>query len=256
MTDAETPAAPAPPAEAQAEEPALDLDPKAKVCGNCRLFKAVTREGDEWKGDCKLTPDRGLFPATAPICNKFMPRAAPVPRAMPKEPVRVERRPQVAPFVRKPDAGAPAQSGDHQHRDATAPAPTGDHQRTTEVPLPELENMTREELKAIVREALEDASPVRLASRWDGGTVVIKPGNPALQSKELPVDALFHKVVMLRDRLRTLEQKVNANAKLSDAEKVELQQYITRCYGSLTTFNLLFADKEDQFVGEKGKASE
>jgi hypothetical protein len=235
MTDAETPLAPAPDADAQAEEPALDLDPKAKVCGNCRLYKVVTREAEGWKGDCKLMPDRGLFPPSAPICNKFMPRAAPIPKALPREVPHVDKRPpQVAPVIRRP-------SGEH-------PIP--------DVGLPELETMTREELKAIVREALEEASPVRLASRWDGGTVVIKPGNPALQSKEWPVDALFHKVVMLRDRLRTLEQKINANTRLTDAEKVEMQQYVTRCYGSLTTFNLLFADKDDQFVGEKGKASE
>jgi len=77
------------------------------------------------------------------------------------------------------------------------------------------------------------------------------PGKADLQGKELPIDALFHKVVMVRDRLRTLEQRVNAHPKLSDAEKVEMQQYITRVYGSLTSFNVLFRDKEDQFVGSK-----
>ena len=71
------------------------------------------------------------------------------------------------------------------------------------------------------------------------------------QAKEIPLDALFHKVVMIRDRLRVLEQKINAHEKLSDAEKVDIQQYVTRCYGSLTTFNLLFRDEKDRFVGEK-----
>ena len=111
--------------------------------------------------------------------------------------------------------------------------------------------MTREELKTIIQEAM-GGSDVPLAGKWEGGTIVLKPGNPALQSKEIPIDGLLHKVVMIRDRLRVLEQKVNGNPKLSDAEKVELQQYVTRCYGSLTTFNVLFADKADQFAGEKG----
>ena len=73
-----------------------------------------------------------------------------------------------------------------------------------------------------------------------------------LQAKEFPIDALFHKVVMVRDRLRTLEQKINGHPKLTDAEKVDMQQYVTRCYGSLTTFNVLFKDKNDQFIGQKG----
>ena len=112
--------------------------------------------------------------------------------------------------------------------------------------------MTREELKAIIREAMGDGHHVPLAPKWEGGTILIKPGDAALQARELPVDALFHKVVMVRDRLRVLEQKLNAHPKLSDAEKVEMQQYVTKCYGSLTSFNLLFRDKGDNFIGDKG----
>jgi len=113
-------------------------------------------------------------------------------------------------------------------------------------------NMTREELMDIFREAsgLTDAPP--LAGKWEGGTVRLVPGNPELQAKDLPIDNLFHKVVMVRDRLRVLEQKLNAHPKLTDAEKVEMQSYITRVYGSLTSFNLLFKEKGDQFVGSKG----
>jgi len=91
---------------------------------------------------------------------------------------------------------------------------------------------------------------VPLAPRWEGGMVKLIPGNDS-QPKEIALDSLFHKIVMIRDRLRTLEQKLNAHPKLSDTEKVDLQQYITRSYGSLTTFNVLFRDKEDQFVGDK-----
>lgn len=112
--------------------------------------------------------------------------------------------------------------------------------------------MTREELMELFREAAGDVHAAPLANKWDGGTVRLIPANPQLQPKDLPIEALFNKVVMIRDRLRTLEQKLNANPKLSAAEKVELQHYITRSYGSLTTFNVLFKEKGDQFVGEKG----
>ncbi len=112
--------------------------------------------------------------------------------------------------------------------------------------------MTREEFAQAIRDALrEDAPEVPLAPKWEGGSILVKPGDPSLQAKELPLDALFHKVVMVRDRLRVLEQKVNAHPKLSDAEKVEMQGYVTRCYGSLTSFNLLFRDERDKFVGDK-----
>jgi len=116
--------------------------------------------------------------------------------------------------------------------------------------------MTREELVRAVRDALRDESAdVPLAPKWEGGTAVLKPRDPQLQPKEIPLDQLFHKVVMIRDRLRVLEQKINAHERLSDAEKVEMQAYLTRCYGSLTTFNVLFRDEGDRFVGDKASQS-
>jgi hypothetical protein len=113
--------------------------------------------------------------------------------------------------------------------------------------------MTRQELMELFREAAGDVEAPPLAGKWEGGVVQILPKSADVQAKEIPIDHLLHKVVMIRDRLRTLEQKINANSKLSDGEKVELQHYITRCYGSLTTFNVLFKDKSDQFVGQKGE---
>jgi hypothetical protein len=97
---------------------------------------------------------------------------------------------------------------------------------------------------------------VPLGDRWIGGTMLLQPADKSLKPKEIPVDDFFHKVVMLRDRLRVLEQNINSNKKLSDEDKVNLQQYITRCYGSLTTFNVLFRNKEQWFVGEKGGKDE
>jgi hypothetical protein len=101
------------------------------------------------------------------------------------------------------------------------------------------------------RKVLNDESaptrPVDMAEKWKGGTLEIKPGKSDLQSKEVPIDGLFHKIVMVRDRLRVLEQNINSHDKLDDHDKVHLQQYISRIYGSLTTFNVLFADKKDHF---------
>ncbi len=93
---------------------------------------------------------------------------------------------------------------------------------------------------------------VPLGDRWIKGTLLLQPADKSLKPKEIPIEDFFHKIVMLRDRLRVLEQNINSNKKLADEDKVNLQQYITRCYGSLTTFNVLFKNKEHWFVGEKG----
>lgn len=97
------------------------------------------------------------------------------------------------------------------------------------------------------------SEPVPLGDRWKGGMMILQPYDKGLKPKEIPIDDFFHKIVMLRDRLRVLEQNVNSNKKLSDEDKVNIQQYITRCYGSLTTFNVLFKNKEQWFVGEKSE---
>jgi hypothetical protein len=102
-----------------------------------------------------------------------------------------------------------------------------------------------------ILKAWSDVSEVvPLGDKWTDGVMILKPGDDSLKSKEVPIDAFFHKIVMVRDRLRVMEQRINAS-QLTDEEKVNLQQYITRIYGSLTTFNVLFKHKEDYFVGEK-----
>ena len=96
----------------------------------------------------------------------------------------------------------------------------------------------------------EISEVIELGGKWDGGTMILQPGEDGLQSKEIPIETFFHKIVMVRDRLRVMEQSINAHKTLTDEEKVHLQQYITRIYGSLTTFNVLFASKKDYFVGQ------
>ncbi len=115
--------------------------------------------------------------------------------------------------------------------------------------------MELEALRELLREELQGAGlgeAVPLGRRWQGGTLVLRPADPALQAKEIPIDSFFRKVVSLRDRLRVIEQKVNAQAELGDVVKLEVQQAITRAYGSLTSFNVLFADSGDHFVGSGG----
>lgn len=104
----------------------------------------------------------------------------------------------------------------------------------------------------VLRKFSDIQETVEMGSRWTGGKMILYPGDTSLKEKEIPIDAFFHKIVMVRDRLRVLEQRVNASA-LTDEDKLNIQQYITRVYGSLTTFNVLFKDKSDYFIGDKSE---
>ncbi len=116
-------------------------------------------------------------------------------------------------------------------------------------------SLTLAEVEKVMRFVLEEQGALQeivpMGEKWMGGTMLLQPANPSLKPKDIPIEAFFHKIVMLRDRLRVLEQNINSHPGLSDEEKVNMQQYITRIYGSLTTFNILFADKEHYFVGAK-----
>jgi len=111
------------------------------------------------------------------------------------------------------------------------------------------------EIEKVLRFVLEEQSALQeivpLGEKWIGGNMNLQPANLSLKPKEIPIESFFHKIVMVRDRLRVLEQNINSHPGLSDEEKVNMQQYITRIYGSLTSFNILFADKEQYFVGAK-----
>ncbi|MEZ4778483.1 MAG: hypothetical protein R2786_03785 [Flavobacteriaceae bacterium] len=108
-------------------------------------------------------------------------------------------------------------------------------------------------LRDILKKWSDVSEIVPIADKFKGGTMVLQPNDSNLASKEIPIDTFFHKIVMLRDRLRVMEQKINSSTHLDDQEKIDLQQYITRCYGSLTTFNVLFKNNSQQFKGESSK---
>ncbi len=131
------------------------------------------------------------------------------------------------------------------------PLPTVEGGVEEEGEAPSLDKIIRDTVEALVSQLQlrQDERVVDgIGTRWKGGKMVLHPADPALQTKEVPLETFFHKIVMMRNNLRTLEQKVNGSSNLSAGEKFDLQQYITRCYGSMTTFNVLFATKDDGFT--------
>jgi hypothetical protein len=213
------------------------------ICGTCIVYKVIETRRGLLLGTCRIRTDRGQFPCTAPICDAYVPRAGALDsRGRPTQPGE-SAIVQIARAAKSQEARARREQ------------PAAARPKTPNGPCGELE-MTTDELKALIREAMDEergGGITPLAPKWEGGTALLKPADPALQPKELPLESLFHKVVMIRDKLRVLEQKLNANPKLTDAEKVDLQAYITGCYGSLTTFNVLFRERDDGFKGSGGK---
>ena len=229
-------------------------------CGTCarfvRVVETIADTGEvRRKGECLL----GVWPAPLyenNTCSQWVRRGE--FKARPE--LRASRRTAASPTAHRSMAisrgrgpGAPTSEA---HAHSGSPASTA-HAHALASSLPEdLLEMDADEFRRVLSEVLRDELGVgeaNLAGRWDGGEVVIKPGRDGVAEKRIPIEAFFHKIVMVRDRLRVLEQRINSHPKLGDDEKVQLQQYVTSCYGSLTTFNVLFADRDDQFVGQKGE---
>jgi hypothetical protein len=212
-------------------------DADEKRCGSCARFVRVVETIDEngevkRHGECLL----GVWPSPLyahHTCSQYVKRGTFTAKPQPR--VRTSR-------VRSlPIAGGGA---------------LGTQRRELEIDLPEeLLDMNADEFREVLREVIRDelgVSNAPLGQRWEGGECILKPGKEGTQEKRIPIETLFSKVVMIRDKLRVLEQKINAHPKLGPEEKVNMQQYITACYGSLTTFNVLFANKGDNFVGQRG----
>jgi hypothetical protein len=205
-------------------------------CGSCARFVRV-RETIDQNGEVRRTGDclLGVWPSPlyeTSTCPQYIARGT-VATHRPAAPRRTRAR----------SPARPASGND-------------DHARHVPLELPEeILDMDAEEFREVLRDVIREelgVTDVELGGRWQGGEVVIKPGKEGTQEKRVPIEALFRKIVAVRDKLRVLEQKINGHPRLTEEDKVQMQQYITQSYGSLTTFNVLFADRADAFVGQKG----
>jgi hypothetical protein len=214
-------------------------DALERRCGTCARFVRVVETIDD-TGEVKRTGDclLGVWPSPlyeTSTCSQWVRRGE---------------------FRARPEAARPGAGRRVRARPDASTGTSRSVQPRAAVALPEdLLDMDADEFRRVLAEVIRDelgVAEVEMAGRWEGGEMILKPGKEGTQEKRIPLDSLFHKIVMIRDKLRVLEQKINANPKLGDDEKVQLQQYVTGCYGSLTTFNVLFANRDDSFVGQKG----
>ena len=204
------------------------------TCGSCLRFLRNHREPNGlFIGRCQIRPELNLITETLSTCSKFHLK----PNLAGK--VKLPKKTKTV----RPRSRNQGQEESVRPKRATLLNPvTGD--TSGEI------DMDRDGLKQILRELLEEESLygfVDIGRKWEGGTLILKPADESLQPKEVPIETFFHKITMVRDRLRVLEAKLNAHDDLSKTDKVELQQYISKAYGTLTTFNVLFQNKEDQF---------
>ena len=219
-------------------------------CGTCARFvrvREIIDESGEVKraGECLL----GVWPSPlyeVSTCSQYVRRGTFTPRA-----------PSPAERARSPRRASPSQRDQSSQSGSSGALRTdmGNAARSPLVIPEELLDMNADEFREVLREVIRDElglGEAEMGGRWLGGEMVLKPGKEGTQEKRIPIEALFRKVVAVRDKLRVLEQKVNSHPKLSEEDKVQMQQYVTQCYGSLTTFNVLFANKGDVFVGQKG----
>ncbi len=198
-------------------------------CGLCAYFQAPRLDPGKGVvvGDCL----GGQYPPVRPehsLCGDFVPRGALAQKTSPKTAARA-----------RSGGGSSPQSVSQAHR----------------APLEIDIDMDEDTFRRVLREVLAEElalSEAPIAERYRGGELVVRAGREGLQDKRIPLEGFFRKVVLLRDRLRVLEQRINSHPKLTDEDRVSLQQYITQCYGSLTTFNILFREEGDRFVGASG----
>ncbi len=233
-------------------------------CGSCRHFEPMfTDRMSRTMGECKGKPTHPTVGAQEFGCpNYHLDRS----KLVPGTPLPDDA--DVSPAQRERERRMSLVAQGHARDAALARRPTTARRshddddaiplKTNYIPLSlgdgETEGtMDRHTLKSILAEVLDEAlnvSDVPMATRFRGGKVIVQPGNAELAAKEIDIDVLFRKVVAIRDKLRVLEQKINGSENLDAAEKVQIQQYITACYGTMTTFNFLFRDRDDGFAGQ------
>jgi len=204
-------------------------DPYAGCCGSCGAFTSFgTHPSLGMVGSCARNMRSYPVSATG-TCSEYRPRGTGQDKPAP-QPVKSQERGRaldIAPIRRRPEL-------------------------PEEIDL----DMDMNAFRAVLTEVLRDElgiGELPLGGRWQGGELILKPGREGTAEKRVPIETFFHKVVMIRDRLRVLEQRINGHALLSDEDKIAMQQYVTSCYGSLTTFNVLFADPSHGFRGASGK---
>jgi hypothetical protein len=232
-------------------------------CSACAYFFVDYGDVPDLYGHCKMFPRSGSRAALDFACPEYKPvtgfddlTRSTRPTLLVATPGSARSREDFDRPRRTRGPGAGAGTGATRPRDGET-RPTMQLVRASALP-PEAmasiisgdDSMDADRLRDTIIEVIENfigIEDVPLGDRWHGGTMTLQPANPEQRATEVPVEAFFHKIVMLRDRLRVLEAKINAHEDLSDADKVEFQQYISRCYGSLTTFNVLFKERGDGF---------
>lgn len=213
------------------------------VCADCIAFAVEGRDkSGRVIGVCNFRPELPPIAEDFQICDHYKVRKSREDKVRAVTPVSSVRRSRSPRSPRSGQASMTEQGRSVSTRRTLKNPTLGDTSGEITV--------DRNGLKQALREILEEETMYgfsELGQRWQGGKLVLKPQDDGLQPKEVPLETFFSKIVMVRDRLRVLEAKINGNDKMTSQEKVELQQYVSRCYGSLTTFNVLFQDKSDQF---------
>jgi len=226
-------------------------------CGSCRHFEvAFTDSMNRTMGQCFSKPRHATIAAHDYACQEYLlDRKRLVPGAsVPADADLSPRERKRRDILAQTRDRALAEEARRRVRKPRVYADDEPRERITEIPLGLQEgDMDRDELRDLLSEVIDEAIGISnppMASRYRGGKVIVQPANPELQAKEIDIDVLFRKITSVRDKLRVLEQKLNTQEKLEYDEKAQMQGYITAAYGSLTTFNFLFRDREDGFTSK------